>query len=326
MGIWGLYENHHIKTKSINHKTMTNKTKDRQTNSSEAQKSSGKKWLLLGLSVAATGALSYFGFQYWKKHKQGDEEGNNDMPDTKEETQSTYVPPKPKTQATAASKDIFPLSKGSKGDNVKSLQEALIAKYGKAILPKYGADGDFGSEMVAALKKVGLSESVSETTFNLLVKGSSPDYANVAKDLYAAALTKNFNKAIALLKTLRNAEDYKSVSDTFVNYRIGGVRQTLVNGMLNSFTDTKQKDTIRLAFSNMGLKYDGNKWSLSGIDDAKLLITIQPTLVWKNPRASVRVPRNMVLGKAITTRGAYTLFENENQYFLVQTQHIKEHN
>jgi hypothetical protein len=307
---------------------MNNKTKDKQTNPSEAKKGSGKKWLLLGLSVAATGALSYFGFQYWKKHKQGDEEGNNDMPDTKEETQSTYVPPKtkPKTQTAASNKDAFPLSKGSKGANVKALQEALIAKYGKAILPKYGADSDFGSEMVAALKKVGLPESVNETTFNLLVKSSSPDHATVAKDLYAAAMSKDFNKAIGLLKTLRNAEDYKAVSDTFVNYRIGSVRQTLVNGMLNSFTDAKQKDTIRLAFSNMGLKYDGNKWSLSGIDDAKLLITIQDTQVWKNPRASVRVPRNMVLGKTITTRGAYTLFENESQYFLVQTQHIKEYN
>lgn len=307
---------------------MNNKTKNKPTNPSEAKKGSGKKWLLLGLSVAATGALSYFGFQYWKKHKQGDEEGNNDMPDTKDENQSTYVPPKtkPKTHTAATNKDAFPLSKGSKGANVKALQEALIVKYGKAILPKYGADSDFGSEMVTALKKVGLPESVNETTFNLLVKGSSPDHATVAKDLYAAAMSKDFNKAISLLKTLRNADDYKAVSDTFVNYRIGSVRQTLVNGMLNSFTDAKQKDTIRLAFSNMGLKYDGNKWSLSGIDDAKLLITIQDTQVWKNPRASVRVPINMVLGKAITTRGAYTLFENESQYFLVQTQHIKEYN
>lgn len=305
---------------------MNNKTKDKQTSTSDAKKGSGKKWLLLGLSVAATGALSYFGFQYWKKHKQGEDESNNEMPDTKEETQSTYVPPKPKTHTTAEPKDGFPLSKGDKGANVKALQEALIAKYGKAILPKYGADGDFGSEMVAALKKVGLPESINETTFFLLVKGAGIDPTSVAKDLYAAALTKNFNKAISLLKTLRNTEDYKSVSDTFVNYRIGGVRQTLVNGMLNSFSDAKQKDTIRLAFSNMGLKYDGNKWSLSGFDDAKLLITIQATQVWKNPRASVRVPRNMVLGKAITTRGAYTLFENESQYFLVQTQHIKEYN
>jgi hypothetical protein len=329
MGIWRLHENYHFQTKSINKKAMSNKVKDKQTKPSDTKKAGGKKWLLLGLSVAATGALSYFGFRYWKKNKQANDNTNNDVPESNQESQSTYSPPKtkPKTLTVASAKDTFPLQKGSKGANVKVLQDALITKYGKAILPKYGADSDFGSEMITALKKVGLPETINETTFNLLVKGSSPDHSNVAKDLYNAAISKDFNKALGLLKTLRNAEDYKTVSNTFVNYRIGGVRQTLVNGMLNSFSDTKQKDTIRLAFSNMGLKYDGNKWSLSGIDnESKLLITIQNTQVWKNPKARVSVPKNMVLGKAITTRGAYTLFENEKQYFLVQTQHIKEYN
>ena len=299
------------------------KTKPQTT---ETKKGSGKNWLLLGISVAATGALSYFGFQYWKKHKQTTDPSSNTIPDTKEEQQpSAYTPP-PKTETHTISKDAFPLSKGSKGENVKAFQEALIAKYGKTILPKYGADGGFGSEMIKALQKLGLPSSITQTTFNVLVKGSSPDHMSVAQDLYAAATSKNFTKAMSLLKTLRNTDDYKTVSDTFVNYRIGGVRQTLVNGMLNSFSDAKQKDAIRLAFSNMGLKYDGNKWSLSGLDDEKLIITIQDTQIWKHPRASVKVPRNMVLGKAITTRGAYTLFKNAHQYFLVQTQHIKHHN
>lgn len=308
---------------------MSNKIKDKQTKSSDTKKSGSKKWLLLGLSVAATGALSYFGFRYWKKNKQSSEDTNTDIPESNQESQSTYSPPKtkPKKHTVASAKDTFPLQKGSKGANVKAFQEALIAKYGKAILPKYGADSDFGSEMLTALKKVGLPETINETTFLLIVKGAGIDHNSVAKELYNSALTKNFNKAIGLLKTIRNAEDYKTVSDTFVNYRIGGVRQTLVNGMLNSFSDAKQKDTIRLVFSNMGLKYDGNKWSLSGIDsDSKLLITIQDTQVWKNPNASVKVPVNMILGKAVTTRGSFTLFENEQQYFLVPTQHIKKYN
>ena len=308
---------------------MSNNVKNKQTKPSDAKKSGGKKWLLLGLSVAATGALSYFGFQYWKKHKQATDGSNNDVPDTNEETKSTYSPPKtkPHTQATETITDAFPLIKGSKGNNVKAFQEALIKKYGKAILPKYGADSDFGSELVTALKKVGLPESINETTFLLIVKGAGIDHTSVAKELYNSAMSKNFTKAIGLLKTLRNAEDYKTVSDTFVTYRIGGVRQTLVNGMLNSFSDAKQRDAIRLVFSTMGLKYDGNKWSLSGIDtDSNLVITIQGTQVWKNPNASVKVPANMLLGKAITTRGSFTLFENEQQYFLVPTKYIKEYN
>ena len=290
-------------------------------------KGSGKKWMLLGLGVAATGALSYFGFQYWKKHKQSVDTQADNAPDFSDETQTAYVPPKVKPTATTATpKDSFPLVNGSKGANVKAFQEALISKYGKNMLPKYGADGDFGTEMLTALRKVGMPDSISETAFNILVKGSAPDHTTIARELYTSATTKDFNKAISLLKTLRNTDDYKAVSDTFVNYRIGGVRQTLVNGMLNSFTTPAQKDSIRLAFSNMGLKYDGNKWSLSGLDGLGKVITIQQTQVWKNPRTSVKVPTNMVLGNAITTRGAYTLFENERQYFLVQTQHIKEYN
>jgi hypothetical protein len=41
--------------------------------------------------------------------------------------------------------DNFPLKKGSKGDNVRRLQNALL-KLNPSALPKYGADGDFGNE------------------------------------------------------------------------------------------------------------------------------------------------------------------------------------
>jgi hypothetical protein len=294
----------------------------------ETKKSGGGKWILLGLGVATTGTLAYFGYQYWSKNKKKTESEQADVKDNNEEVTHTYVPPKPAHHAPKpkGETDTFPLVKGNKGALIKSFQEALIAKHGKTILPKYGADGDFGSEMTTALTKLNLGTTVSETTYNLYVKGASPDHTATAKELYDAAVTKDFTKAIGLLKTLRNVEDYKTVSDTFVNYRIGAVRQTLVNGMLNSFTDSKQKDAIRLAFSNMGLKYDGNKWALSGIDNSSQIITTQTTRVWRSPKTSVTVPANMVLGKYITTRGSFTLFRNDNRYYLVETQHIKEFN
>lgn len=46
----------------------------------------------------------------------------------------------------------FPLKKGSSGPLVGELQQILISKYGKSILPKYGADEKFGNETEAALK------------------------------------------------------------------------------------------------------------------------------------------------------------------------------
>lgn len=283
------------------------------------QKSNTKKWLFVGLGVAATGALSYFGWQYWKNHRNSDAE--NDISDFYEN--SPFISTSKTT--TSSRNDDFPLKKGSKGANVKAVQQALIAKYGSSILPKYGADGDFGSEMVSALKKAGLPESIDETTFNVLVKGSSPDSSATAAQLYSAVSKKDFNKAIALLKTLRNTTDYKAVSDVFANYRLNGVRQTLVNGMLNSFTNEQQKQSIRLALSNMGLKYNGSKWSLSGFDKSYMLITLRASRVWKDPKTSVPVPANMVLGKEVTKRGSYTLFENDKQLFLVESQHVRYH-
>jgi hypothetical protein len=46
---------------------------------------------------------------------------------------------------TSTRNDNFPLKKGSKGNNVRRLQNALL-KLNPSALPKYGADGDFGNE------------------------------------------------------------------------------------------------------------------------------------------------------------------------------------
>jgi len=292
--------------------------KEKKNQKQTAKKNNSKKWLFIGLGTAATAALSYFGWQYWKNNKSQTADENNDTATTnfREPAPKSYAP-KAKPAATPA--DSFPLKKGSKGENVKNLQAALIANYGKTILPKYGADGEFGSELTTALTKVGLPNTIDETTFNVIVKGSSPDPASTASQLYNAVLRKDYNKVIVLLKTIRNANDYKAVSNVFTSYRINGVRQTLVNGVLNSFSDAKQKQGIQLAFSNMGLKYDGNKWALAGIDTPNILITNRPSKVWRNSQTSVNVPANMVLGKELTKRKNYTLFENDKQYFLIES-------
>lgn len=317
MGVLRLHENNTCKTQSLK-----NNMKKEQTKIGEPtpKKSNTKKWLLIGLGVAGAGALSYFGWQYWKKRKEAESSSNeNDTPDFPADTTSSYIP---KPKAAPKRNDDFPLKKGSKGENVRALQQVLISKLGKDALGKAGADGDFGSKTEAALKKAGLPNSIDETTYNVMVKGSSPDPADTATQLYSAAIKKDYSKVMSLLKTLRNTADYKAVSDVFVNNRINGVRQTLVNGLLNSFSDDKQKQAIRLAFSNMGLKYDGNKWSLAGFDAANFLITLRPTRVWKSPKDSVSVPAKMVLGKEVAKRGNYTLFENDNQYFLVQSTQV----
>jgi hypothetical protein len=60
---------------------------------------------------------------------------------------------------SSLSSSIYPLKKGSKGKSVVNLQN-LILKIDKNLLPKFGADGDFGSETEAAVQKLLNKKSV----------------------------------------------------------------------------------------------------------------------------------------------------------------------
>lgn len=66
-----------------------------------------------------------------------------------------------------SSNDSFPLKKGSKGYNVTRLQTAL-KKLNASALPRYGVDGDFGSETESALKaQTGKTTCTSAELVNL---------------------------------------------------------------------------------------------------------------------------------------------------------------
>ncbi len=316
----------------------------KKVNTKKQQK---KKIVLTTLAVGAAGILGYFGWQYYKKKK----EKSNDEPDVifKRKTVQPDLPvyndtpvfkpvyktaPKPRTKQqpvytypeadTPAGKDGFPLRRGSKGEKVRDLQEALIAKHGKQILPRYGADGDFGSEMILALKKLKIPASIDESTYNVLVQGHKGTKITMAQQVYTAASKNAFSKTVQLLKQLNTKDDYKEVSDEFKNYRLnGGVRQTLVNGLLNTFTKEEQKQAIRFEFLRMGLQFDGNKWSLGGFDGVSI-VTIEPTTIWVNSSEAIKVPARMVLGNEVSKRLDYTLFENNGKHFLVQTKSIKQ--
>lgn len=68
--------------------------------------------------------------------------------------------------------DTFPLKKGSYGNNVRRLQTAL-KKINPSALPKYGVDGDFGSETEAALKnQTGKTTCTSEELVRLELLGA----------------------------------------------------------------------------------------------------------------------------------------------------------
>lgn len=315
-------------------KSKTNKK------TASGKKQQKKKIIIASVAVGAAGILGYFGWQYLKKKKQAKK--GNDIDEVLKTTTAPlnydtnytptpiYTTPKTKLATTApvftipkpaADTNGFPLKKGSKGNNVRLLQEALIGKYGKSILPKYGADGDFGLETVNALKKAGLPASINESTFNVLTEGTKVNTASIGKELYKAASAKNYSKVISLLKQIQTSEDYSAANTEFKTGRINGVRQTIVNGLLNIFTTASQKEAIKFEFLRMGLQFDGNKWSLSGFD-GRSLVTLEPATVWVSATEGVKVPARMVLGNEVTRRLDYTLFENNGKYFLVNTKSV----
>jgi len=135
-------------------------------------------------------------------------------------------------------------------------------------------------------------------------------------------VAKNYTKVLSLLKKMQSVEDYTSANEVFKQDRINGVRQTIVNGLLNTFTTDTQKQQVKFEFLRIGLQFDGNKWSLSGFD-GKPIVTIEATTVWVNAVDGVKVPGRMVLGNEVSRRLDYTLFENCGKYFLVNTKSVQ---
>lgn len=296
----------------------------------QQQPKSRKKAILISLGVIAATVGGWFGWQYYKRKKQENSSAEKSEPDSEKEPSKYAAPPStyntPRTIMPVRN-DNLPLKKGSKGERVRQLQQALISKYGKSILPVYGADGDFGKEMTAALEKLKLPVVVDESLFNILTKGGGAlDAKAVAKEFSEAINEKNIDKAKVALAKLKTTADYTAVSDILkTTHYFNGVRKTLVNALLDGFSDEKDKDEIRLEFRRIGLKYDGKKWSLSGIESRLIITTVPTEIIDPRHRVKVKVPANMVLGRFIRTIQDWTQFKSlqANKKLIVKTSTIQ---
>lgn len=315
--------------------------KNKSGKKTPGKKQQKKKMIVTSVAVGAAGILGYFGWKYLKRRKESKKTNDIDavlknMSKTYETTPLITSPPKSKTTTTGSktssysstgtsnvsSSNVFPLRKGNKGSNVKLLQEALLAKYGKSILPKFGADGDFGSETETALKKIGYPTIIDQSTFNVITQIVKVDPAALGKQLYNATVAKNYSQALSILKKFQSTADYSTANEVYKQSNINGVRQTIVNGLLNTFSSDTQKQAIKFEFLRMGLQFDGNKWSLSGFD-GMAIVTTESATVWINATEGVKVPARMVLGNEVTRKLDYTLFENNGKYFLVNTKSVQ---
>ena len=300
------------------------------------KKKKKRKILFIGLGTITTGVLGFFGWQWWKDHKANKQQsqaasnsgaGINNSGSAYSSANNgggTYPPAQDTSsyrssyRAPSSGGSGFPLRKGSRGAKVKALQEVLISKYGASVLPRYGADGDFGNEVAAALAKEGLPSVIDESTYNALTGGnsnnsgsdgsgsSSVDAKSIGDNLYNAIENSDFNGAMAALKQMNSVDDYKAVNAQFETHRFWFVRKTIVTALLDTFTDESQKVKIRLELTRIGLKYDGSKFSLSGIPYK--LITRRDTVVTDKNGNGTPAAAKVLLGYPIGIRDSWVYF------------------
>ena len=224
--------------------------------------------------------------------------GNSYLPPHKSGNPYLPVPSQPKR------KDEFPIGKGSSGERVKLIQQALMKAYGKGILPKFGADGYWGKELESALQSRKISFPISESAYNSFFhsggnsNASISDPTSLAKNLRLAIYSKNKEKTLTELRKIKSVADYTAVNNIFKNTPLGVVRFTLVNAAL-SFFPAKDKESFRVEFLRMGLKYNPNKnlWSLSGIKP--MVLTHRDTVFTTADGKSFRVPAGFRIGHLV---------------------------
>lgn len=243
----------------------------------------GRMQLLIG-SLAVLIPTAFFGTKYAikliknkLKRKQNDDDTTQTTDDLDSkipvQTRSNHSPRAGVPVVHAG--NAFPLNLRSKGDKVLQLQQSLMRTFGTGIFPKYGADGIFGTELRDFLGAKGYAVPLSEADFKKITQTQTAppplvtfDPAAIAKGIYNAMVAKDYSSCITLLKAITNPTNYSLVSARFKFYRLnGGVTQTLVNAMFNTFPEVSQRETTKQVFLKMGLKYNNitSKWSLNGL-------------------------------------------------------------
>jgi len=308
-------------------------------------------YILIGTVASALGLM---GFGYWYlKGRKGVDVKENDLfqklsqhkgtSSDKTPTANSFPETSPKQ---ISDKTTFPLRKGDKGTLVKHLQENLLEAYGAEILPKHGADGDFGSELLAALKSKGFPSVLDEATYKKIISGRETPEENatastkpattgktknitvkqavdVAKNIWLNSTLKKLSEMVVQLKRMHTTSDYKAVNNLFKTIRTNGVHQTIVNAVLSTFSDDDtSKRIVTDEFLRMGLKYDGEKWALAGIERWQL-VTTQPTIIHDGRGISLDVPKGTLLGEVVSTTERTTTFRTlDNKILYVPTKHV----
>jgi hypothetical protein len=138
--------------------------------------------------------------------------------------------------------------------------------------------------------------------------------ANVARQLLEQAIKRSIDGVLGVLNQLQNVGDYQLVNEAYklLTDQRTMIRQTIVTSLLDRYFsgNTNAKERIKEVFIRIGLKINPQgKWSLSGFEKRKDLITNVSTFVtdWMGNRIAVKA--ETILGEAQMTTNGMTRFQ-----------------
>lgn len=306
------------------------------------------KYLLWGLGAVAVATGGFFLFKHLnEKNDEKSMEDVNPGDDSDSPASSSHGSASPVRRPASKKPTVynqFPLKYGSKGTLVRDIQTVLNKRYNAGI----EVDGDWQGQTESALVKFHLPTAFDSQAYAKFIAGSSAKKESkktekpkssgkgspksIANDLHEAIEKDNIFQVVSALKQIKNKASYNRVNEVFkkkkyVNFSdgYGYVSRTIVNAVLSRFGSSEYKKKLNDEFYRIGLKYDGSKWSLSGLlAGTDQLITILPTQVWDAKGNRMSVPRSTILGTFIQAKNGITEFETlDGRILYTNTIHIK---
>lgn len=289
------------------------------------------KYLLWGLGAVAVATGGFFLFKHLnEKNDEKSAEDVNPADDSDSPASGSHGSASPVRRPSNKKPTVynqFPLKYGSKGTLVRDIQTVLNKRYKAGI----EVDGDWQGQTESALVKFNLPTAFDSQAYAKFIAGTSAKKENkksgkqkssgtsssksIANDLYDAIEKDNIFQAVSALKQIKNKASYNSVNEEFKKKKYltlseGYVSRTIVNAVLSQFGSSEYKKKLNDQFYRIGLKYDGSKWSLSGLlAGTDQLMTIQPTQVWDAKGNRMSVPRSTIIGTFIQAKNGITEFE-----------------
>ncbi|GHT87496.1 hypothetical protein FACS189474_0410 [Bacteroidia bacterium] len=185
----------------------------------------------------------------------------------------------------------FPLKKGSKGENVKKLQEALNKIYRLTLT----VDGDFGGSCVTALKNNGLPEEISENYFNDLIQQSQQITTDTGRSNSRSSATghssesattpPNDDKTSEIIQYIKGSELKKATLEEYKNQTTNQNLKKSIDLALKFWVidGTKNK-----SYSSYQKELDND----NNLNHSELKIVVDVQCRKEKPRYVVELPRS----------------------------------